>query len=170
VEVFATRLRDQVDLGALPTELLGVVDQTMQPTHAWLWLTTPGPSGHGRRGRDRRSPAMETTEVHGLRIAYERAGDGPPLVPLHGYVGDGPTTRRPQLEGLGDEFIVIAWDAPGAGRSSDPPESFGMTGYADCLAGSSSASAWSARTWPGCPSVARSPWPSSAATPPCRRP
>jgi hypothetical protein len=33
VEVFATRLRDQVDLGALPTELLGVVDQTMQPTH-----------------------------------------------------------------------------------------------------------------------------------------
>ncbi|MFL5881553.1 MAG: alpha/beta fold hydrolase [Actinomycetota bacterium] len=56
---------------------------------------------------------METTEVHGLRIAYERAGDGPPLVPLHGYVGDGPTTRRPQLEGLGDEFTVIAWDAPG---------------------------------------------------------
>ena len=113
---------------------------------------------------------METTEVHGLRIAYERAGDGPPLVLLHGYVGDGPTTWRPQLEGLGDELTMIAWDAPGAGRSSDPPESFGMTGYADCLAGSSSASAWSARTWPGCPSVARSPWPSSAATPPCRRP
>ena len=54
---------------------------------------------------------METTEVHGLRIAYERAGDGPPLVLLHGYVGDGPTTWRPQLEGLGDEFTVIAWDA-----------------------------------------------------------
>jgi hypothetical protein len=49
VEVFATRLRDQVDLGALHTELLGVVDQTMQPTHPWLWLTTPGPSGAGRR-------------------------------------------------------------------------------------------------------------------------
>jgi pimeloyl-ACP methyl ester carboxylesterase len=78
---------------------------------------------------------METTEVHGLRIAYERAGDGPPLVLLHGYVGDGPTTWRPQLEGLGDELTMIAWDAPGAGRSSDPPESFGMTGYADCLAG-----------------------------------
>ena len=24
---------------------------------------------------------------------------------------------------------------PGAGRSSDPPESFGLEGYADCLAG-----------------------------------
>jgi hypothetical protein len=41
VEGFATRLRDQVDLGALHTELLGVVDQTMQPTHAWLWLRPP---------------------------------------------------------------------------------------------------------------------------------
>jgi pimeloyl-ACP methyl ester carboxylesterase len=69
---------------------------------------------------------METTEVHGLNIAYERAGDGPPLVLLHGYVGDGPTTWRPQLEGLGDEFTVIAWDAPGAGRSSDPPEAMGL--------------------------------------------
>jgi hypothetical protein len=35
---FAARLRDQVDLDALHTELLGVVDQTMQPTQAWLWL------------------------------------------------------------------------------------------------------------------------------------
>jgi hypothetical protein len=38
VEHFATRLRDQVDLDALHTELLGVVDQTMQPTRTWLWL------------------------------------------------------------------------------------------------------------------------------------
>jgi pimeloyl-ACP methyl ester carboxylesterase len=30
---------------------------------------------------------------------------------------------------------VIAWDAPGAGGSSDPPESFGTAGYADALAG-----------------------------------
>jgi pimeloyl-ACP methyl ester carboxylesterase len=78
---------------------------------------------------------MDTTEVDGLRIAYDRVGAGPPLVLLHGYVGDGPTTWRPQLEALSDEYTVIAWDAPGAGGSSDPPESFGMAGYADCLAG-----------------------------------
>ena len=78
---------------------------------------------------------METVEVGGLRIAYERFGAGPPLVLLHGYVGDGPTTWRPQVEGLGDEFTVVAWDAPGAGRSDDPPDGFGMAGYADCLAG-----------------------------------
>jgi pimeloyl-ACP methyl ester carboxylesterase len=77
---------------------------------------------------------MDTIDVDGLRIGYERAGDGPPLVLLHGYVGDGPTTWRRQIDGLSDEFTVIAWDAPGAGRSNDPPESFGIAGYADCLA------------------------------------
>ena len=74
-------------------------------------------------------------DVDGLRIAYERVGSGPPLVLLHGYVGDGATTWRRQLDGLSDEFTVVAWDAPGAGRSADPPEWFGMAGYADCLAG-----------------------------------
>ena len=38
VEGFAARLRDQVDLDALQGELLAVVDQTMQPTRASLWL------------------------------------------------------------------------------------------------------------------------------------
>jgi pimeloyl-ACP methyl ester carboxylesterase len=78
---------------------------------------------------------METTEVDGLHIAYERAGTGPPLVLLHGYVGDGLTTWRRQIDGLSDEFTVVVWDAPGTGGSSDPPESFGIAGYADCLAG-----------------------------------
>ena len=66
--------------------------------------------------------AMDIIEVEGLHIAYERAGAGPSLVLLHGYVGDGPTTWRRQIEALSDDFTVVAWDAPGAGRSSDPPE------------------------------------------------
>jgi pimeloyl-ACP methyl ester carboxylesterase len=78
---------------------------------------------------------MDVVEVDGLRVAYTRAGHGQPLILLHGYVGDGATTWRPQLDALSDEFTVVAWDAPGAGRSSDPPETFGMIGYADCLAG-----------------------------------
>jgi hypothetical protein len=41
IEAFGARLRDQVDLDALHTELLGVVDQTMQPTRASLWLRPP---------------------------------------------------------------------------------------------------------------------------------
>jgi hypothetical protein len=41
VEGFGSRLRDQVDLDTLTADLLGVVDQTMQPTQASLWLRSP---------------------------------------------------------------------------------------------------------------------------------
>jgi hypothetical protein len=41
VEAFTVRLRDQVDLDALSAELLAVVDQTMQPVGASLWLRPP---------------------------------------------------------------------------------------------------------------------------------
>jgi pimeloyl-ACP methyl ester carboxylesterase len=78
---------------------------------------------------------METVEVDGLQIGYERAGTGPAVILLHGYVGDGPTTWRDQLAELSDEFTVVVWGAPGAGRSSDPPERFGLDDYAECLAG-----------------------------------
>jgi pimeloyl-ACP methyl ester carboxylesterase len=74
-------------------------------------------------------------EVQGLRIAYTRAGEGPPLVLLHGNPGDGPSTWHPQIAELSEEFTVVAWDGPGAGRSSDPPESFTHGDYADCVAG-----------------------------------
>jgi hypothetical protein len=38
IERFSARLRDEVDLDTLSTELLAVVDLTMQPTTASLWL------------------------------------------------------------------------------------------------------------------------------------
>ena len=41
VDAFAVRLRDQVDLTALHAELLAVVDQTVAPTQASLWLRPP---------------------------------------------------------------------------------------------------------------------------------
>jgi pimeloyl-ACP methyl ester carboxylesterase len=54
---------------------------------------------------------------------------------LHGYAGDGPSIWRHQLDALSDDYTVVAWDAPGAGGSSDPPEDLGIDGYAECLAG-----------------------------------
>jgi len=44
IEAFGARLRDQVDLDSLTAELLGAVDQTMQPTHASFWLRPQRPS------------------------------------------------------------------------------------------------------------------------------
>jgi hypothetical protein len=41
VDAFAARLREQVDLDVLSGELLAVVDQTVQPTWASLWLRPP---------------------------------------------------------------------------------------------------------------------------------
>ena len=38
IEAFSARLRHHVDLDSLTSELLEVVDQTMEPTKASLWL------------------------------------------------------------------------------------------------------------------------------------
>jgi pimeloyl-ACP methyl ester carboxylesterase len=76
---------------------------------------------------------VESVEVGGREVGFHRVGSGPAVVLLHGYVGDGAVTWRPQLEGLADEFTLIAWDAPGAGASPDPPATSGMAGYVDCL-------------------------------------
>jgi hypothetical protein len=55
IVAFSTRLRDEVDLATLTGELLAVVDQTMQPTRALLWLRPPAP----------RRPASGTAAAQG---------------------------------------------------------------------------------------------------------
>jgi pimeloyl-ACP methyl ester carboxylesterase len=76
---------------------------------------------------------MDEVEVGGLRIAYEREGSGPPVALLNGFVGDGRSTWGEQIEALSGEFTAVAWDAPGSGRSSEPPGWFRAADYADCL-------------------------------------
>jgi hypothetical protein len=51
IQAFSTRLREEIDLATLSDELLAVVDQTMQPTMAALWLR---PSAHAMPGGERR--------------------------------------------------------------------------------------------------------------------
>jgi len=75
----------------------------------------------------------EIVQANGLEIAYERAGEGPPLVLVHGAAADC-RMWQPQLAALADAFTVVAWDEPGAGRSSDVPADFALADYADCLA------------------------------------
>ena len=76
---------------------------------------------------------MDEVKIGGLRIAFELKGEGPPLVLLHGGLSDSREWRR-QLDELSAEFTVVAWDAPGCGCSEDPPETFRLPDYADCLA------------------------------------
>jgi hypothetical protein len=42
IAAFTARLREQVDLDTLAAELLAVVDQTMEPASASLWLRPQG--------------------------------------------------------------------------------------------------------------------------------
>jgi hypothetical protein len=57
IQAFSSRLREQVDLDTLSTELLAVVDQTMEPTRVSLWLR---PSPHGSSGTARSAPRPTT--------------------------------------------------------------------------------------------------------------
>jgi pimeloyl-ACP methyl ester carboxylesterase len=76
---------------------------------------------------------MDQIDIGGVRVAYVRAGVGPPIVLLHGILQDS-RAWHPQMEALSDEFSVVAWDAPGCGASDDPPETWRLPDYADCLA------------------------------------
>ena len=69
-----------------------------------------------------------------LGLAYQLLGEGPPLVLLHGYLGDGRATWGPQLDALSDEFTVVAWDGPGTASSADPPPGFRLADFADRVA------------------------------------
>jgi hypothetical protein len=57
IEAYSVRLRDQLDLDTLSTELLAVVEQTMEPTRVSLWLRASAPGSLGIS----RSEARPTT-------------------------------------------------------------------------------------------------------------
>src|SRR5262245_51439359 len=79
------------------------------------------------------SPQLSHVRIDDLSVGYRRAGRGPALVLLHGFLCDS-RCWRPQLADLSAQFDVIAWDAPGAGSSSDPPEPFTLADWSRCLA------------------------------------
>lgn len=59
----------------------------------------------------------ETTQVDGLKVRFQRAGSGPPLILVHGLMGYSFSFRR-VLPLLSIEREVIAVDMPGSGFSN----------------------------------------------------
>jgi hypothetical protein len=51
IQAFSTRLRAQIDLDTLSTELLAIVDQTMEPTRVSVWLRASPPRSSGTAPR-----------------------------------------------------------------------------------------------------------------------
>lgn len=59
---------------------------------------------------------MPTVETNGIDTYYERRGAGPPIVFVHGmYLST--AQWQPQLDALGDDFTVVAYDVRGHGRT-----------------------------------------------------
>ncbi|MGE5147271.1 MAG: alpha/beta fold hydrolase [Candidatus Eiseniibacteriota bacterium] len=63
-------------------------------------------------------PALQTVTVDGLRLAWREAGQGVPLVLLHG-IGASSESWESQLAYFASDYRVVAWDAPGYGGSGD---------------------------------------------------
>src|SRR5437868_9776829 len=75
---------------------------------------------------DPKAIASHTTKIDGMKLHYLTAGQGPPVILLHGYAE---TSRmwKPIMPLLAERFTVIAPDLPGIGDSAIPPSGLNMT-------------------------------------------
>jgi pimeloyl-ACP methyl ester carboxylesterase len=73
-------------------------------------------------------------EVFGLGIHARVAGEGPPVVLVHGY-GVSSRYMLPLAQSLAPSFLVFAPDMPGYGRSQRPHTPLGIADLAAALAG-----------------------------------
>jgi len=77
---------------------------------------------------------MPAATVNGVNLAYETAGEGPPMVLIHGFSN----SRRawdPVLESLAARRQVFAYDHRGHGDSDKPPGPYSIEMFAEDLLG-----------------------------------
>ena len=63
---------------------------------------------------------MPTTRVNDLDLHYELAGDGSPLLLLHGFLGSGGDFKYAGRDSLARRFRLIVPDLRGHGRTANP--------------------------------------------------
>ena len=86
IEAFSARLREEIDLDTLSAELLAVVNQTVQPTKASLWLRPPTSTSqdHGASGAHRPAPRPDPLRTGRRRMYSNRARQHAPTMPQSG--------------------------------------------------------------------------------------
>ncbi len=72
---------------------------------------------------------MQNTEINGLKIAYQVAGEGDVVLLLHGWGGEA-ASFQPVFEWLAHSHKVYALDLPGFGKSQFPPTAWNTSNYA----------------------------------------
>ena len=70
-------------------------------------------------------------EIDGLRIRYKQAGQGTPILLLHGWGGQ-LESMDPIANALAQHFAITSIDFPGHGESSLPPQPWHVSDFLDC--------------------------------------
>jgi pimeloyl-ACP methyl ester carboxylesterase len=80
----------------------------------------------------RRKPQRRHVELHGDRVAYRTAGEGPVILLIHGITSDSRVWER-VMPGLARAHTVIAPDLPGHGSSDKPKGDYSLGAHACCI-------------------------------------
>jgi len=71
------------------------------------------------------------TTINNLRINYKVAGNGPAVLLLHGWGGSSDSWLEVEEFLVKDNYLVIAPDLPGFGKSAPPIEPWDVQNYSD---------------------------------------
>src|ERR687895_105657 len=87
------------------------------------------PAGRGAKRRRSLEPRQEEVVLHGHRMSYRTAGEGPVVLLIHGITGS-PEQWNDVFPLLAQRFTVVAPDLLGHGRSAKPRGDYSLGAYA----------------------------------------
>ena len=87
-----------------------------------------GGSDRGATSGQQATPRQEEVLLHGHRVTYRTAGDGPAIVLIHGVTGNSEQWDQVTTM-LGESYTVIAPDLLGHGHSAKPRGDYSLGAY-----------------------------------------